>query len=211
MEIKIITIKFDTPMWLKKMFKASILVLLVTFSSIFLFADSITIPHTFVAGDVAKASDVNENFAALSNIVNGNITNENIKEGANISRSKLAGEGAISGYFDIGDNSTTSTSYVQVGNNNINVGQNSIIIISIVGGMYPTSGPCDMYLTSVIDGNFENSKVISNQSFHATPTGYTVIKNLDAGNHSIGVGIKSEQGCSVNLVHCYIYYVLIPK
>ena len=69
MEIKVITIKFDTPKWVKKIFKASLPVLFVVFSTVFLFADTVTLTE-FQAGQVAKASEVNANFTALADAIN---------------------------------------------------------------------------------------------------------------------------------------------
>lgn len=52
-------------------------------------ADTLTIPNSFTDGTTASATQVNANFTAISSLVNGNITNSNIKTAAAISLSKL--------------------------------------------------------------------------------------------------------------------------
>jgi hypothetical protein len=52
-------------------------------------ADTLTIPNSFTDGTTASATQVNANFNAISTVVNGNITNSNIKSGAAISLAKL--------------------------------------------------------------------------------------------------------------------------
>lgn len=52
-------------------------------------ADTLTIPNSFTAGTPAQSSQVNANFTAISNLINGNISNSNIKSAAAIAPSKL--------------------------------------------------------------------------------------------------------------------------
>lgn len=52
-------------------------------------ADTLTIPNSFSAGTTIQSAQMNANFAAISSLVNGNITNSNIKSGAAITLSKL--------------------------------------------------------------------------------------------------------------------------
>jgi hypothetical protein len=50
---------------------------------------AITIPHTFVTGTISEASEVNANFSAVENYVNGLSNGTNIDAGA-ISTAKIA-------------------------------------------------------------------------------------------------------------------------
>lgn len=53
------------------------------------FADTLTIPYTFTPNSTIQSSQMNSNFTAISSLVNGNITNSNIKAAAGIALSKL--------------------------------------------------------------------------------------------------------------------------
>jgi len=53
------------------------------------FADTLTFPYDFTAGTTIQSAQVNANFTEAENIVNGNLTNANIKASASISLSKL--------------------------------------------------------------------------------------------------------------------------
>lgn len=53
------------------------------------FADSITIPYSFTAGETITAAKFNSNFSAITTVVNGNLDDNNIKVGASIATSKL--------------------------------------------------------------------------------------------------------------------------
>ena len=50
----------------------------------------ITIPNTLSDGNTILASELNQNFTAVTDVVNGNIDNDNIAAGAAIAASKLA-------------------------------------------------------------------------------------------------------------------------
>lgn len=71
------------------------------------YASSVTVPHTFSAGAVARASDVNENFAALtaeatrvSNIVSGPGDGTNTNRVVNLAAPVAANEAANRAYVD---------------------------------------------------------------------------------------------------------------
>jgi imidazole glycerol phosphate synthase subunit HisF len=51
---------------------------------------TITLPNTFVAGTNAVAADVNENFTAVTAVVNGDLDNTNIASEAAIDEDKIA-------------------------------------------------------------------------------------------------------------------------
>lgn len=53
------------------------------------YADLINVPHTFSAGQVLTAAELNSNFSVIYNNYNGSISNQNIKVGAAIAPSKL--------------------------------------------------------------------------------------------------------------------------
>ena len=65
----------------------------------------ITRDHIFSAGAVISASEHNENFSNLYNLVNGNIDNDNIDAAAAIAYSKLD----LTGELVLGDLSATGT------------------------------------------------------------------------------------------------------
>src|SRR3990167_1472832 len=53
-------------------------------------ADTLTIPYTFTPNTTAQSGQVNSNFTNVKDLINGNITNSNIKAAAAIALSKLA-------------------------------------------------------------------------------------------------------------------------
>lgn len=53
------------------------------------FADTLTIPYSFTAGETITAAKFNSNFSAITTVVNGNLDDNNIKVGASIATSKL--------------------------------------------------------------------------------------------------------------------------
>ncbi len=53
------------------------------------FADTLTIPYSFTAGETITAAKFNANNTAITTVVNGNLDDNNIKVGAGIAASKL--------------------------------------------------------------------------------------------------------------------------
>ena len=53
-------------------------------------ANTVSIPNTFVGGQTLPAAQLNQNFSAIYNAFNGNITDANIAAGAAISSSKIS-------------------------------------------------------------------------------------------------------------------------
>ena len=69
----------------------SILALILLGVTLPVFTDTLTVPNDFTSGTTISSADMNDNFTAIEDLVNGNITDSNIKTGANIAQSKIAG------------------------------------------------------------------------------------------------------------------------
>jgi hypothetical protein len=80
--------------------------LFVLFAASLSFADPLSFPFFFATTDTPTAAQTNANNNAVKNIVNGNLTNMNLKANANISQSKMdSSTGWITdrtGYFTLG-------------------------------------------------------------------------------------------------------------
>ena len=72
-------------------------VILIVFTCRATTADTLTIPNSFTSGTTIQSSQMNQNFTAVSNLINGNITNSNIKAAAAIAASKIDFSSAWSG------------------------------------------------------------------------------------------------------------------
>lgn len=81
--------------------------LVLIFSGLALLAGTVNKPHTFVDGTSILASQVNENFDILYNLVNGNLTTENI---SGIDASKITSGTLDAARLPSGSSSGTATS-----------------------------------------------------------------------------------------------------
>ena len=106
-------------------------VLLIVFTCRVATADTLTIPNTFTSGTTIQSSQMNQNFTTISNLINGNITNSNIKAAAAIAASKLSLTGIASEITTVAATGTNvfSTKVTADGSNRFALTSNGLLKI----------------------------------------------------------------------------------